>query len=125
MTAERVAQMQKSREESAKSRIGRALKAGVRIAFGSEMYDHNDTWTRGSAALTGLESYGRSGMAPLEVIRTATTNAADLLGLANRIGSLEPGKFADIIAFDGDPLADLSHLRKVKFVMKAGEAIRR
>jgi imidazolonepropionase-like amidohydrolase len=64
-------------------------------------------------------------MAPIEVIRTSTTNAADLLGMSNRIGSLEAGKFADIVGYAGDPLADIGELRKAKFVMKGGEVVRR
>jgi imidazolonepropionase-like amidohydrolase len=125
MTPEQIASTKKQRAAAAKARIDRALKAGVRIAAGSDMYYDNPTWGRGSASLTVLESYWRGGMAPIEVIRTATTNAAELLGMEGRIGTIEVGKFADIIVVSGDPLADIGELRKVKFVMKNGDVIRR
>ena len=125
MSAEQIAGWKKQRAAAAKARIDRALKAGVRIAAGSDMYYENPAWGRGSASLTVLESYWRGGMAPIEVIRTATTNAAELLGMSAGIGSIEPGKFADIIAVHGDPLSDIAELRKVKFVMKGGDVIRR
>jgi imidazolonepropionase-like amidohydrolase len=77
------------------------------------------------AALSGLLSYQNSGMPPIDVIRTATINAAELIGLANQVGSIEAGKFADIIGFSGDLLADTSELRRVRFVMKGGQVIRK
>jgi imidazolonepropionase-like amidohydrolase len=119
LTPERVATMKQQQTTAMKSRIDRAVKAGVQIAAGSDMYYDNPTWGRGVASLTVLEAYARYGMPPIDVIRTATTNAAALLGM-NNIGALQSGKFADIIALDGDPLADISTLRKVRWVMKNG-----
>jgi imidazolonepropionase-like amidohydrolase len=66
----------------------------------------------------------RAGMPPLEIIRAVTTNAADMLGWQDRIGGVEPGKFADLIAVTGDPLADIGELERVRFVMKGGQVIR-
>jgi imidazolonepropionase-like amidohydrolase len=65
------------------------------------------------------------GLAPMEAIRAATVSAADLLGWPDRVGSVAPGFFADIIAVDGDPLKDVTELEKVKFVMKGGVVYKR
>jgi len=123
MTPDQREQLERMRKRRS-GRVQAALNAGVRVAFGSDAYYHNARG-RGVAALSGLWSYKNAGMPALEVIRTATTNAAELLGLANQAGSIEPGKFADIIGFSGDPLADISELRRVKFVMKGGQVIRK
>jgi imidazolonepropionase-like amidohydrolase len=106
------------------NRLTRAINAGVRIAAGSDMYYRMPGKTRGQASLTMLGAYAESGMPPLEIIRAATVNGAELLGLQARIGSIEPYKYADIIAVDGDPIKDVSELRRVKFVMKGGTVIR-
>jgi len=60
----------------------------------------------------------------LQAIQTATVNAADLLGWQDRVGTLEAGKFADLVAVDGDPLADVSVLENVKVVIKGGEIVK-
>jgi imidazolonepropionase-like amidohydrolase len=59
-------------------------------------------------------------MSPLEIIRSATATAAELMGWKSQVGTLEKGKFADIIAVDGDPTEDISALQRVRFVMKGG-----
>ena len=105
-------------------RLMRAVRAGVKVAFGSDEYYDTPGRTRGQASLLTLQSYQEAGMPPLEVLRAATVNAAGLLGWADRIGSLEAGKLADIIAVDGDPLKDVKELQKVKFVMKGGEVVK-
>jgi imidazolonepropionase-like amidohydrolase len=63
-------------------------------------------------------------MSPSQAIQTATTVAAEMMGWQDRIGSIEKGKFADIIAVSGDPLKDITELERVKFVMKGGQVIR-
>jgi imidazolonepropionase-like amidohydrolase len=63
-------------------------------------------------------------MKPAEALQAATVNAAELLGLSDQIGSIEPGKFADVIAVSGDPLADITKMENVVFVMKGGEIIK-
>ena len=106
------------------ARLMRAVKAGVPIAAGSDMYYRVEGQTRGQASLDTLEAYVEAGMTPLDAIRSATLNAAALLGWTDKIGSLDPGKFADIIAVQGDPLKDIHCLEKVSFVMKSGQVVR-
>ncbi len=96
-----------------------AIREGVKIAFGTDsaVYPH------------GLNAHEfavmvKLGMSPLSAIQAATLNAADLLGWQDRVGALEPGKFGDLIAVDGDPLQDVSVLEHVKFVMKGGSVVR-
>jgi imidazolonepropionase-like amidohydrolase len=96
-----------------------AYPRGVKIAFGTD---------------AGVSKHGRNadefllmvqfGMSPMAAIQAATVNAADLLGLAKEIGTLEPGKRADLIAVSGDPLTDVSTLQKVGFVMKDGKVFK-
>jgi imidazolonepropionase-like amidohydrolase len=66
----------------------------------------------------------RYGMSPVQAIRSATINAADLIGWSDDIGAIEAGKYADIIAVDGNVLDDIKQLEHVKFVMKGGEVVR-
>ena len=63
-------------------------------------------------------------MPSLNVIRAITSNAAEMLGWQDRIGTIEPGKFADLVAVAGDPIADITEIERVRFVMKGGEVIR-
>jgi imidazolonepropionase-like amidohydrolase len=65
-----------------------------------------------------------AGVSAIDVIRAITVNAAEMLGWQDRVGSIEPGKFADLIAVAGDPLADITELERVRFVMKGGEVVR-
>ena len=97
----------------------KSLKAGVKMAFGTD---------------AGVCPYGTSGkqfafmvkygMTPMQAIQAATTNAADLLGHSKEVGSIKPGRFADVVAVTGDPLKDISLLEQVQFVMKDGEVFK-
>jgi imidazolonepropionase-like amidohydrolase len=104
-------------------RLQRAIKFGVPIAAGSDMYLSMPHLTRGQASLLLYDAYSEAGMSPLDIIHAATRNAAELLGMQDRIGTLEPGKFADLIAVPGDPTKDVHALQHAKFVMKAGQII--
>jgi imidazolonepropionase-like amidohydrolase len=106
------------------SRLARAIKAGVPIAAGSDEYFAVPGQTRGQSARLIFRAYAGAGMTPLDILRAATLNAADLLGWQKQLGSLEPGKYADLIAVPGDPLADIKELDKVGFVMKGGVVMR-
>lgn len=95
--------------------ISKAIQAGVKIALGTDaaVYPHG-------LNAHEFEVYTRLGLTPLQSIQTGTVNAADLLGWSDRVGSLEPGKFADIVAVEGDPLKDITLLQHPTFVMKGG-----
>ena len=97
--------------------FGKAVKKGVKIAFGTDAGGF--TWTALHQARE-LKYYVDYGMTPMAAIRSATAVAAELLGWQDRLGSVEGGKLADIIAVPGDPLADITVLEKAQFVMKAG-----
>ena len=95
--------------------FGRAWKGGVKIAFGTDsgVSAHGDN----------AREFGymvEAGMPAIEAILSATRNAADLLGASDRIGSVQKGRYADLIAVDGDPVRDISEMRKIRFVMKGG-----
>lgn len=97
------------------STFTKAYKAGVKIAFGTDagVFMHGKNWKEFVYMVEG-------GMPPLETIRAATYNAADLLGVSDILGTIEKGKLADIIAVNGEPDKDISVMEKVTFVMKDG-----
>jgi imidazolonepropionase-like amidohydrolase len=97
----------------------KALAAKVKIAFGTDA----GPFPHGTQAVE-FEWMTRYGMTPLQAIQSATINAADLMGWADQIGAIEPGKFADIIAVDGNVLEDVKPLEHVRFVMKGGAVVR-
>jgi imidazolonepropionase-like amidohydrolase len=99
-------------------------KSGVKFAMGSDMCWSWPGKTRGQASVAVFVNLHKAGMPALDVIRAITTNAADMLGMSDRIGSIEPGKQADLIAVSGDPVADIGALEDVRFVMKSGRVIR-
>lgn len=109
--------------KSEQERLMRAIKFGVPIAAGSDMYLSMSGMTRGQASLLVYEAYAQAGMTPMQIIHAATHNGAELLGMQDRVGTLEPGKLADIIAVPGDPSNDVRTLEHAKFVMKGGTVI--
>jgi imidazolonepropionase-like amidohydrolase len=102
----------------------RILKSGVKFALGSDMCWFYPGKTRGQASATIFTHLHDAGMPPLDILRAVTTNAAELLGWQDRVGSVEPGKFADLVAVAGDPIADITELERVRFVMKNGQLVR-
>ena len=105
--------------QSEHDRLRRAVKAGVPIAAGSDMYIDLGG-PQGTEAKQVLFSYIQAGLTPVQVLQAATINDARLLGMETRIGTLKPGRYADIIAVEGDPLADFAAMNRVVFVMKGG-----
>lgn len=97
------------------STFAKAYKAGVKIAFGTDagVFQHGKNWLEFRYMI-------EAGMSPMDAIKAATVNAADLLGMKDKLGSIEAGKLADIVAVDGDPLQDSGAFGKVVFVMKDG-----
>jgi len=106
-------------------RLQRAIKFGVRIAAGSDMYLTMPHLNRGEASLLVYEAYSESGMTSVQIVRAATSNAAELLGMKDQIGTLESGKLADIIAVPGDASKEAKALEHAFFVMKSGEIVKR
>src|SRR5262249_43701138 len=98
----------------------RAVKAGVKIAFGTDVGGF-DWGVNPAKEFPLMVKYG---MTPVQAIRSATTNAAELLGMQNDVGSIAPGKYADLVAVKGDPLSDVTVLEKIDFVMKGGEVFK-
>ena len=95
--------------------FAKAYKAGVKIAFGTDagVYAHGKNWME-------FVYMTEAGMPALEAIKCATVNASELLGISDKAGTLEPGKWADIIAVEGDPTKDIHAMGQVRFVMKEG-----
>jgi len=94
-----------------------ALKKGVKIVLGTDAGGFD--WRELNEALE-FEYYVKYGMTPMQAIRTGTVNAAELLGWSDKMGTIEAGKWADLVAVSGDPLKDITELQRVKFVMKSG-----
>jgi len=104
----------------ARENIAIARELGVKIADG---FDPASPEAHGKNAdeIVGMVSLG---LTPIEAIRAATVNAADLMGWQDRVGAIEAGKYADLIAVEGDPLSDITQLQNVKFVMKGGMVVK-
>ncbi|SEL24564.1 Imidazolonepropionase [Stigmatella aurantiaca] len=106
--------------ESIRQVVKQAQALGVKIVSG---YDASSPATQGQNARE-IVALHRAGLPALEALRAATSRAAELLGLSEHVGALEKGLYADLIAVSGDPLADLTELQRVRFVMKGGDVIR-
>ena len=97
----------------------KAAQAGARLAYGTDAGVYPHGWN-GKQFAKMVEW----GLTPMQAIQTATVNAADLLGWSDRVGSVQAGRFADIVAVSGDPLADIKQLENVSFVMKGGVVVK-
>ena len=97
----------------------KAAQAGVKIAYGTDagVYPHGGN----AKQFAYMVKYG---LTPMQAIQSATVNAADLLGWSDRVGCIEPGKFADLIVVESDPLKDITVLERIKFVMKGGQIVK-
>jgi imidazolonepropionase-like amidohydrolase len=98
-----------------------ALKKGVKIVLGTDAGGFD--WRELNEAME-FDYYVKYGMTPMQAIRTGTTTAAELLGWSDKMGTVEAGKWADIVAVSGDPLKDITELERVKFVMKGGSVFK-
>jgi imidazolonepropionase-like amidohydrolase len=105
--------------DAQRENFAKAVKGGVRIAFGTDsgIYPHGMN-------AKNLAFHVRFGQRPIEAIRSATLVSAQLMGWEDRVGSLERGRYADLIAVDGDPLDDVTVLEDVSFVMKGGQVVK-
>ncbi len=105
--------------EAQRSGFTRALEAGVRMAFGTDAGVYPHGWNAKQ-----LPYMVRHGMSAMQAIRSATVDAAELIGWGDQVGTIEPGRFADVIAVEGDALTDLSSFEDVRFIMKGGEVVK-
>lgn len=106
------------------ARLQRAQAAKVSIAFGSDIFYRHPAKSRGTFALTTLFTYAAAGLSTQEILKTATTNAALLLGKAGQVGTLAAGAYADLIAVRGDLTRDINNLLSCEFVMQGGRVVR-
>jgi imidazolonepropionase-like amidohydrolase len=104
--------------------VQRVLRSGVKFAAGTDMDWHYPGKTRGESSVAVLLNLRSAGVPAPDVIRAVTVNAAEMLGWQDKIGAIESGKFADLVAVAGDPIADITELERVRFVMKNGEVVR-
>ena len=99
-----------------------AATRGIKVMMGSGV--DGSTFPHGTQALEFEWLVKRAGLTPARSIQAGTTINAEVLGWQDQIGSIDKGKFADVIAVSGDPLADITELQRVKFVMKGGKVIK-
>ncbi len=106
------------------NRLSRAYKSGVTIAFGTDIMNALGKPSRGAQALEYIDSFVEAGVPAPDILRAMTTNAARLLDVDKMSGSLRPGMAADLIAVPGNPLQDITVLKRVSFVMRRGKIYR-
>jgi len=109
-----------SRLQATREVVKQAHALGLKIVSG---FDASSPLDQGRNAVE-IAALQRAGLPPLEAIRAATSRASELLGLQEHVGSLEKGRYGDLIAVSGDPLADVTELQRVRFVMKGGAVVR-
>ncbi len=117
-------QWEKNDQQSGAARLRRVLQSGVKYAAGSDMWFEYPGKTRGEATATMYGALLSLGMEPVDIVRAGTMRAAELIGWQDRVGVIEAGKFADIVATSGDPLRDIGDLEQIGFVMKGGVVVR-
>jgi imidazolonepropionase-like amidohydrolase len=100
-----------------------AIRLGVNIALGTDQFPFEPNGGT-TATIAEAELYVKAGMTPLQALRTATVNSAQMIGMEKDVGTLEPGKYADIIAVTADPLKNIGALRTIGLVMKGGTVVR-
>jgi imidazolonepropionase-like amidohydrolase len=117
--SDEVMQKTEMTNDAQRENFAKAVKAGVKIAFGTDagIYPHGMN-------AKNLAFHVRFGQTPIEAIQSATMVSAELMGWEDRVGSLQPGRFADLIAVQGDPLDDVTVLEDIPFVMKGGEVVK-
>ena len=116
---QKMVELSKRYREEFFANIGAAIRAGVKVTVGSDFGGYDPLINAREFA-----SLAEAGMTPMQAIQAGTRVAAELLEWEDRVGTLEAGKLADIIAVSGDPLEDLSELERVIFVMKGGEVVK-
>jgi imidazolonepropionase-like amidohydrolase len=113
--------LRKNEETTGAQREGfaKCVAAGVRLAFGTDagVFPH-------AMAARQFAHLVKCGMTPMQAIRSATVDAAELIGWGDRVGAIEPGRFADLVAVEGDPLDDVTALEDVAAVIKGGEVVK-
>jgi imidazolonepropionase-like amidohydrolase len=94
------------------------------IGHGADLIKVYADWNHPTLTVEEIIAMSKLGLPPMEAIRAATVNAADLMGWQDKVGSFQVGNYADVIAVSGDPVADVTELERVKFVMKGGVVVK-
>jgi imidazolonepropionase-like amidohydrolase len=117
---EKIIEKERAVGRTQRENFRKSAQAGVKMAYGTDAGVYPHGWNAKQFA-----KMVEWGMTPMQAIQAATVNAADLLGQSDRVGSLQPGRYADLVAVKGDPLKNISELERIQFVMKGGVVVRR